>query len=336
VAGDAADSAWTDAAGRFAIPNLPRRALAVLGRPGEAPRGLAHELARAVVPGGDELVFEVDAARGPREPARAGALLRIEGKNGKPIAGGEVRLWSLATGRGVTLARAADAYALAAPLPAGAYEVEALVPGRAPLHLGPLHLPGGAGGDGADLGVLRVAPRGTLRLHEEADEEVLARWTAALWELRGDARVLVTAVAGALPKRLDLPAGRYELDLAPNAEHAAVALLLERGAAPPARRLAFDVAPGRTTRVELRRDARGAAAAVSPDAPPPADDLPARVAAAARLLADAEGTVAVEDVVVLVDPDSAADAFRSTEPLRPVVLEVLTDMFDRSSCTRCH
>jgi RNA polymerase sigma-70 factor (ECF subfamily) len=312
-----ADAAATDDDGRFAIPNLPRRALRLFARPSSTPPGAACELAGAVVPGGDSIDFEVEVAADV-----PGALVRVVGDDDRTVQGAEVRLWNLSTGRGTTLQRTEDGYATHAKLPAGTYAVEALIPGRAPLESGPLRL---GGAERADLGLLRVAERGEVRVRDDGGAEWSERWLAALWQVRDDARLLVSRVAGALPGSLSLPEGRYELDLAPNPEHAAVRELCERGRAPAARRLAFDVVAGERQELRLVRGPGSAQAAIVASDGRREPDDPDVARAVARLLEAAEGEPGFDLTVERV------------QVLQVLALRTRLDVFaPRTTCTNCH
>jgi len=302
------DSAATDPTGRFRIPNAGRDAVRLLARPKDAKPGAERVIASALLPRvvGDEPppTFAVDRAFDAD-----GIVFALRDDGSRARHGAEVRAWNLDTGFAVTGRFDDDGVCrIGGPLPAGLWELEVLAPGRAARTVGPLRI---AGPGAVDLDAIALDEPSVVRVRQSGDEDADERWVATVWRLFDEARVLERRTVGRLPDKLHLPAGRYALELTPNAEHPVVADLLERDRAPEGSRLSFEAGSGDARALAIERTAAGAALAlVQP--PPPA----ARVEA--------------EPSPEQLDAQRAEAFARVTEAS-------LHDVFQtRSRCAKCH
>ena len=196
------DTAVTDAAGRFSIPNLPDVAGSVFARsPGSDVFGV--EVATGLRPGG-ESSWTLDA-----EPTGELALA-VRDAAGSALPRAEVRVWQASTGRGqwALWSKEREAYTLAGVVP-GRYRIAAGSVSTGFVDMGQVHV---SAGESLDLGSVALPEAGRLgwSLAGELDPQQVS------WRLFRTGADLDTWIAdGTLAQPFEdlVPGGDYSLEL---------------------------------------------------------------------------------------------------------------------------
>jgi RNA polymerase sigma factor (sigma-70 family) len=202
------DATLTDGEGNFALPNVAPGALELHLTAPDA--SLPARVLRPVQGGQDLGVIEL----APAELATGAFALQATDARGTSLGGAELRLWSLAAGRGVFAGEpdAEGRWSLAG-LSFGAYrgELESPLGSRA---LGTLWLRPGKADEPVDLGQERLAPLGRLQLDLAeglGSSDELERVRVSLWRATADVFALALSWDEAASLLVLLPPGDYVL-----------------------------------------------------------------------------------------------------------------------------